>query len=206
MEELFNTLLYLIPMAFFIFIRLRGEKRKQEAAKRTAAQKTTTGTGAVTPPKGRIVETGKARRPQPAEPGEAEGPRAEDAGAATLLARLFQSGLYPGRTMTRETSPYGPPPFVRKPPEETTRPREEQARPAAREIPPPRDVKEAAVPAGPAGPAAAAVPREKTPRSAGTGIFSAKLEKMPPLRRAVVMAEILGSPRGLKDQDTGFSG
>lgn len=91
MEEIFSTLLYLIPLAFFIFLRVRRESRKQaEARKKPAptAARGAAGGSPITRPKGRVVEVREVR---------------QRSGIQSLFERLVQD-----RPVRRETGESGP--------------------------------------------------------------------------------------------------
>lgn len=91
MEEIFSTLLYLIPLAFFIFLRVRRESRRQaEARKKPApiAARGAAGGSPITRPKGRVVEVREVR---------------QRSGIQSLFERLVQD-----RPVRRETGESGP--------------------------------------------------------------------------------------------------
>jgi hypothetical protein len=187
-DELFSTLVYLIPFAFFIFIRLRGERKRQAA--KTAEARRPPGEAAVTPPKGKIIEVG---RPRPLRRHAPPGSDAAGEDTSSMLQRLFGNGLYAQGTVTRETGMSGPELAAYARREAALLPEREEA--AGRETPapappPPRTTPAAAAPKAPE-PAVF-----RTPSARRT--LPKKLTGMAPLRRAIVMAEILGKPKGLE--------
>lgn len=191
MDELISTLIYLIPMAFFIFLRMRREQKRQQGVQRATPKKT---------PASRDLAPSQRRRAEaprvPAEKAqkkEAPSPQGE----ASFLMKLFQKGLDPDRTMTRETSPVRPsPPPREKGPTKTARVLVAES---PRRVDP---VPKASTPGAPDPVSSQAAPVRSstvTAPASRTGGLPEKLERMSPLRRAVVMAEILGKPRGMED-------
>jgi hypothetical protein len=173
-EEFFSTLVYLIPLAFFIFFRLKSARGNQQKGRAAPGA----GKPGLTRPRGKVIESEtpaapknrKARfrtRSVPAGP-------VREVDFTPLLSRILPKRVYEE---------------IKKPPERIIKP--------AAEIPAPAQVPQSAArqPVTAKTPAAPSVYR-KTVKGAGLLPVPARIEKLPSWKKAVVLAELLGKPKG----------
>ncbi|HSV56702.1 MAG TPA: hypothetical protein VLH39_06285 [Magnetospirillaceae bacterium] len=197
--DLFSNILYLIPLALIIFLRAFGAGRrnagskerlaKEEAARQELAQRSQAG---------RSVPGRTADRPYPLSRSSGRGRESQDWEPHWVTEpETFGTADQESSEGYERTDPLDledlsrgrPGPALPKAPDTWTVP--QAARSAASPI--------YTAPAGPAAEQGAPALSAKYSAGRPRGGLPAFLDRIPPLRRAVVLAEILGIPRGLKD-------
>jgi hypothetical protein len=180
-DEFFSTLIYLIPLAFFIFFRLKSAQGKREKDRHPAGA----GKPGLTRPRGRLIESetppGQADRPRPRQrPAPAEPLREVD--FTPLLERILPKRVYEE---------------LRRPPEVHTPAAESPPRAEIRPSPAPKPMVPKAADRPVPAKTLSAIPVLGRPlRHAGLMAVPARIEGLSPWKKAVVLAELLGKPKG----------